>query len=475
MTAALTRVPQWLALGATCAAALVFAAVIAVQPLLAVGAVAAAGIFALAFLRPAAHLTALLFVTAVVPYGIQNRYGFGSGAGLILSDVMLAAALLWAVPVVAQRRLDRRSAYAVTAIAAMLAVATLQAFRSWYMGGDLSQSGYELRVLAGWATIVVALPLLQDRAARARLFAGMLVVGILVGLYGLIQYFELLGYYAEGDAGLREGVRFTSSGKGQIQGGLFAFPVGVLIGFAVLTANVALPRAAKAALMALVVLNAIGLLLTYERTFWIAVVAGLGLIALRAGLVQRLRLAVLLTSVVLIAAPVLATVAPGALSAAAERALSLNQYGSDNSIRYRLQEGRHVADKIQEHPLIGSGLADQIFFGLPWLQTPPSAQSFAHNGYLWLAWKIGIPAALILFLTVAWAVVARPPPGDPLFRAVRLGAQASMLVMLVVSVTFPSFSALHITAVAGVLLALCLYGSPARDGRGATRAPSGPA
>ena len=33
---------------------------------------------------------------------------------------------------------------------------------------------------------------------------------------------------------MREGVRFTSAGRGQIQGGLFAFPVAVVMGVAAL-------------------------------------------------------------------------------------------------------------------------------------------------------------------------------------------------------------------------------------------------
>jgi len=359
--------------------------------------------------------------------------------------------------VLVRQPLDPRRTLAMVAIALMLSVAGLQAVRGVLYGAGLGQVGYEFRVLFGWATIAIAMPLLPDAASRMRLYRGMLGVGIAVGVYGLMQYFEFLTFFSEGQAGLREGVRFTSSGKGQIQGGLFAFPVGVLIGFAVLTSGAVRSRFNQLALFALVGLNAIGLLLTYERTFWLATVLGLGFIAFRAGFAQRMRLVVLGVGIVLVVAPMLSTLAPGALSAASERLLSLNQYGNDDSVRYRFQEGRHVIDKIEDHPLVGWGLADQIFYGLPWLQTPPSAEYFAHNGYLWLSWKIGIPAALLLFAVIGWAVASRPPPRiAPLDRAVRLGAQASLLVMLVVSITFPSFSALNITAVSGVLLAICL-------------------
>jgi O-antigen ligase len=472
MTAA-ARLPDRAVMGAACGAAAVFGLLVAVSPLLAVGLLGAAGLVALAFLYPVAHLTLLLAVTTIIPYGLQNQYGigFGGGSGLIFSDILIMLGLLRAIMVLLRQPLDMRRTLAMGAIALMLLVTGVQAVRGVAYGAGLGQVGYEFRVLFGWSTIVVAMPLLSDAASRLRLYRGMLGVGILVGIYGLMQYFELLTFFAEGQAGLREGVRFTSSGKGQIQGGLFAFPVGVLIGFAVLTSGAVKSRITQLALLALVGLNAIGLLLTYERTFWLATVLALGFIAVRAGFAQRMRLVVFGVGIVLIIAPMLSTLAPGALSAASERLLSLNQYGNDDSVRYRLQEGRHVVDKIEVHPLVGWGLADQIFYGLPWLQTPPTAEYFAHNGYLWLSWKIGIPAAMLLFAVIGWAVVSRAPPTlDPLNRAVRLGAQASLLVMLVVSITFPSFSALNITAASGALLAICL-GMGRATARAATTAP----
>jgi len=350
-------------------------------------------------------------------------------------------------------------------------IAGLQAIRGFSYGADLGQVGYEFRVLLGWSTIAIAIPLLADRASRMRVLKGMLGVGIAVGIYGLMQYFEILTFFAEGQAGLREGVRFTSEGKGQIQGGLFAFPIGVLIGFAALTSGAVRSRAGQIALLALVGLNSIGLLLTYERTFWVATFLGIGFIAVRAGFAQRLRVVVLILGLVVVIAPIMSTIAPGALAAASERLLSLNQYGNDDSVRYRLQEGRHVVDKIERHPLIGWGLADEIYYGLPWLQTPPTAEAFAHNGYLWLAWKLGLIGAILLFAVIGWAIACRPPPGiDPLYRSVRLGAQASLLLMVVISITFPAFSAMNITAVGGVLLAMCLGMPGPRGARAATTA-----
>ena len=472
MTVAAVRIPERVVAPAACGAAALFGAMIAVKPAFALALLGITAIVTIAFLWPTVLLTLILFVTVIVPYGIQNQYGFAGGEGLVLSDALILVGLLRALMILVREPIVPRRTLAMAAIGGMLLIAGLQAVRGFVYGADLGQVGYEFRVLLGWSTVAITIPLLRDRASRDRLFKGLMVMGIAVGIYGLMQYFEFLTFFAEGQAGLREGVRFTSGGKGQIQGGLFAFPIGVLVGFAVLTSGAVRSRAGKVVLMGLVGLNAIGLLLTYERTFWVATFLGLGFIAVRAGFAQRLRVVALVVGLVLVLAPAMSAIAPGALAAASERLLSLNQYGNDDSVRYRLQEGRHVVDKIQGHPLVGWGLADEVFYGLPWLQAPPKAETFAHNGYLWLAWKIGIPGALLLFAVIGWAIVARPPPGaDPLYRAVRLGAQASLILMAVINITFPSFSALNITAVGGVLLAMCLGSRGPRGGHAATTAP----
>ena len=57
---------------------------------------------------------------------------------------------------------------------------------------------------------------------------------------------------------------------------------------------------------------------------------------------------------------------------------------------------------------------------------------------------------------LAAAVLSRGPPAITTTGALRVGAQAALLLLLIASVTFPAFNALGITAVMGVLLALCV-------------------
>src|SRR5688572_26564226 len=77
-------------------ASLAFGVLVAVAPSMAAGMLGFGGIIALAFAAPVAHLVTLIALTAIVPFGLQNQYGFGGGtdsAGLLLSDVFLLTGL----------------------------------------------------------------------------------------------------------------------------------------------------------------------------------------------------------------------------------------------------------------------------------------------------------------------------------------------------------------------------------------------
>ena len=117
---------------------------------------------------------------------------------------------------------------------AVLAAAVLQLLHGLNAGADAGTGGAELRVLLGFGALAIALPILAEPAQRAALLKGLVGVGLAVGLWGLVQWTIDMPFLASEDAGVREGVRFTSSGRGQIQGGLFAFPVAVVMGVAAL-------------------------------------------------------------------------------------------------------------------------------------------------------------------------------------------------------------------------------------------------
>lgn len=457
MIAALRR--DALLLPAAAAAAAAYGLVVAQSPLLAIAVLGGAAVLLLAFAFPVAHFTLLLIATAIVPYTIQNQAGLGGGAGspgLIASDVLLLTGLLRAshALLVSRRPLSRGEAVALSLLTAYGAVTVIQFLRGTLATGSLSDPGDELRSLDGVAALLVALPLLRDERSRGRLLKGMLVVGLLLGLWGVLQWALNLGY--AGGFGVRQGVALTTTGTGQLQGGLYGFPVAVILSFAALLSGELRSNAARAWVAAALALNGICVVLTFERTFLLATLLGCAFVTLRTQPGRRAKAAIVgLLAVVLVCVP-LAVLSPATLTTARERLLSLGQYGNDPAVRDRVIESEHAIVQIRARPLEGSGLAAVIWYGRPDEAVPPSINSFIHNGYLWTAWKLGIPAALLLFGSLLLAI-ARPgrARGSPLFAALSVGAQGALLALVVTCVTFPAVTARPITPTIGLLLAMC--------------------
>ncbi|HYH59633.1 MAG TPA: O-antigen ligase family protein [Thermoleophilaceae bacterium] len=438
--------------------AVVFGAMVATRPILAVGIPVLLGAAMLAWWAPAANFTLLVFLTAIVPYGIQNSYDIGGGAGspgLLASDIVLLLGMVRAVVSLSDMVLDRRAKIAIAALVGFAVLGGLQAVHGYLEGRSLSEIGAEYRVfvvLVGAA--LMALPLLLDPGGRRNLMRGMLFLGLLLGLWAGIQWTVDIPFAAAGDAGVREGILQTTEGRGQIQGGLFSFPVATILAAAALISGGIRSRLGVAAAVVVLLLNLGGLLLTYERTFWVTTALGLLLVIAMSTGRARLRALIWVPLALVAFFAVMSTIAPETLGAARERLLSLGRYQSDNSLRYRLVESRHVIDEIEKAPVFGSGLAAEIYWGRAWEQVPPESHTFAHNGYLWVTWKAGLVGALLLFGALLFVLIGRAPPEpSPLLRTLRTGAKAALLALLLSSVTFPSFTQLSSAAVIGMLAA----------------------
>jgi O-Antigen ligase len=454
----------WVAVGATAAIGLSIGAMAGVQPRLAMGLVAGSMLAMVVVRTPTASLVCLIFLTAIVPYGLQNQFGIGGSGvdspGILLSDVFLLLGLGVAALALQQERLTRRELVAAALITLFIVVTALQFLQALRLGRSVGEAGAELRTLLGFGTYLIALPILHHPLARKRLFVCLLVLAVAVGGWGLVQWFGQFSF--GGDVGVREGVRHTTAGTGQLQGSLFAFPVALVGCYAVLLGGAVRSTIGRLTLAVAVALNAISLLLTYERTFWIATLLGLLIVTLRARGPQRLKGLVILPLFLVAFYFTMALAAPAEMQAARERLLSLKYETVD---RYRVEESEHVTEEIRHHPIVGSGLAATIFWGRPWAQVPPSAYTYSHNGYLWLAWKVGIPGAAILVLLLIAAILARGPPGEgALDQSIRGAAQLSLLTLLFINLNFPSFSALSITPVMGLLVALSIA-APTADRR----------
>jgi O-antigen ligase len=210
----------------------------------------------------------------------------------------------------------------------------------------------------------------------------------------------------------------------------------------------------KCVLAVILLLNAVCLVLTFERTFWAATAFACFFVVVTTGV--RAFLPALkwawLGMALLIGAAVLA---PAHVRTTLERWALVGDVGTDNSFKHRVVESHVVAEAITARPVTGSGFGATVTFGVPDL-FPTSATSFGDMGYLWLAWKIGVPAAGLLVLLLLRAVLRRFPRDDTAeWRALRKGSQAAMLALLLIGILFAPFNALGITAAMGLLAAIC--------------------
>ena len=435
----------------------------AMPPMVALALVLVGAAGALAWFAPVVNLTLVLLLTMILPRSVQRELAIGLGTGLnglFPSDLLLFAGLARAVPQLLRMRLERRAWLAVAGIALFLAVALLQMLHGFSAGWGVKEAGGETRGLLYFGTFLVALPILADERMRTRLLVALLGVGLALGLWGLVQWVLGPALQLGPEVGLRPGVRLTSAGRGQVEGGLYAFPVITVIALAVLALGRVRSTRGQALLFAVAVLNAVSLLFTHTRSFWLATVAAMGLVALRAGRSQAPRVVAVTASVFAVAFATVRALSPREITTARERFQSVGQYRRDSSVRYRLVESRHLVERIRAHPFIGSGLGATISWGQPWADKPVRSYHYAHNGYLALAWKLGVPAALVLIALLSSAVSAPPSPGDgPLPAALQTGCQGGLLALLIAGIMFPSFTSIQIVSAMGVMLAACAHRS----------------
>jgi O-antigen ligase len=432
-------------------------ALAALRPAAAIGLCGVGLALALAFRAPVVHLLALVVVTAIVPLAVQSRYGSGGSAeaaGLIPSDVLMLAGLARAAVALPHQRLDRRSSLLVGLTLAFLVVVALQLAHAVGLGRPLSGSGSEVRALLGFGTVLVALPILCDPRARARLARSLVGLGIVLGAWGVAQYALDIRFDVPGDLGASSTSSFTTAGRVV---GMYAFMVAAIVALAALTSGTVRGRWARAALAGVLALNCIAIVVTFERTFMVATLIGFAALFVRGGVAQRRRLAVWAPAAVVVTGLALAALAPSILSAAGGRLASLGDYGTDASVAYRVAESRLVGKQIRARPLIGSGLGATIQTGRPNTTQPIRPRRYAENGYLWLGWKLGIPGAAVLWLLlglcIAWPVSRLVDAGT---WGLVSGCQAALTALAVATIAFPSFNQLAITPILGAMAALCV-------------------
>lgn len=186
----------------------------------------------------------------------------------------------------------------------------------------------------------------------------------------------------------------------------------------------------------------LALLLSYRRSFWIAGVLTLIIVAIIASR-QRGRVVLALAGVGLVltfGAVLSLGISGSSTGALSTKAKTLNPSGGleeDRGDRYRTDERHNVIANIEEHPLTGIGL------GVPWKIHYPLAEShdrsYVHLAVLWL-WlafgPLGPLAYLILMGAGMWTAVRiwRAHP-DPIVQVGAIACLGAILAVLIVELT----------------------------------------
>jgi hypothetical protein len=417
----------------------------------------------IALFAPLGAVALLLFVTVLVPYPIQNRYALFGGTGvpgILIVDLLL----ILSVARVTVFFLARRMLPGAAMLAYLLLLGVgLQLVHGILNGAATGDAGLEARNVGNAiAGFLLAIPVLQDPVRRARLPAVLLAIAICAGVWGLAQWVQDMPFNG-GDFGVRKGAFGTESGRGQLQGGLYFYAGAVVLAFAALISDAIRSPWVRAVTMVALAANVVCLLLTYERTFWLAAALGCAFVALRSPKASRRR-AMAFTAVGLAAlVAALGVVSPTSLRTALERGSSVAEVQADDSGAYRVAETEAALEPIRARPLDGSGFGATITWEPPQFRGKTVTEDFIHNGYAWLVWKTGLLFTAVWVGVIALSALHRPPVSeDPLIGILRAGAQAALLGLLVINVTFPSFNALGIAAASGLLVALCWIPRPRR-------------
>lgn len=207
-----------------------------------------------------------------------------------------------------------------------------------------------------------------------------------------------------------------------------------------------------------------GVVLTYNRNYWVALILVTGLLLTLLPGNLRPRLCSLLLAIVLFAGLAMAIGSSHgrfkeAAAAVSERFSSLfagSELTRSSSLEYRYTENRYALQQIARHPLLGIGLGNDYrpeIFG-----REDTLTSYIHNGYLWLLTDLGL-FGFLAFLWFFGRFIVRGlrhwrSVGDDTLRAVTLGFTLSGIGILLMAMVNPMFMQWYSIVVMAVMTGL---------------------
>jgi O-antigen ligase len=184
------------------------------------------------------------------------------------------------------------------------------------------------------------------------------------------------------------------------------------------------------------------LISTFSRTFWLMLGASIFLMFffLPAGKKIMFITYLGIMSLVLFLAAFLfmRDKADIALGVAFSRFESTSAGRKDPSLIARFKEWEKLEYHIKQNPLGGNGLAKDFTFHFP-INSRARHTTTIHNGYLWLAFRTGIPLSLLfLFFVTFYTIMSGKlifSVKEPILRAIIIACFATLLSMYIFNMT----------------------------------------
>lgn len=143
------------------------------------------------------------------------------------------------------------------------------------------------------------------------------------------------------------------------------------------------------------------LISTFSRTFWVVIILQLVILFVFLNNRKRIQFAVLFGVISVITLSLAFLLMKDntriLLATVSDRFVSTGKGTQDVSVQSRLHEYDAAIKKIYENPLGGNGYYKPFIFFEPIMQVT-SKSVINHNGYIFMAYRMGIPMAIVYFL-----------------------------------------------------------------------------
>ncbi len=287
--------------------------------------------------------------------------------------------------------------------------------------------------------ILIFFPLRELFTEKKQLILLGFVFSISVLINDLGQFYD---YYKGMTSGVQYAYQVLSGTKIRINQTLFTFSI--LIGTLFFLYTPKIPT--KIWLILVVGTTSAALVTTFSRTFWVLVLGIMFIFIIIIPLRQKIQLAVVAVfaslSIVIMINMFFKQQADVVYTVIEKRLTSTTQGKADMSLKSRLSEYKVLIKRIKEHPLQGNGFFKEFSFYNP-IYTATSHTITVHNGYLYLAYRLGIPMFLmymyVLFYYFGKSIKVWYLNTELFNKYVALSGFTGLLVLILGSLTSSQF------------------------------------